>query len=114
MTEESLQIEVLPVGTATLVSPLGDIDMSNSMQLRSTLHSVFNEYPTKVVLDLHHVSYMDSSGLGTLIEAVQLTNQTAVSFLLCGINETVQSIITLSKLDQIFKIHTTKEDALAE
>ena len=114
MSEDILQIDIHPVGTATIVSPLGDIDMGNSMQLRTTLHNVLKEEPAKVVLDLQRVSYMDSSGLGTLIEAVQLTNQTTVSFLLCGINETVQSIITLSKLDQIFKIHDSKEDALAE
>ena len=114
MSDTPQQIDIEPVGSTTVVSPLGDIDMSNSMQLRSTLHKVFEDDPTKVVLDLQRVSYMDSSGLGTLIEAVQLTNQSAVSFILCGINDTVQSIITLSKLDQIFKIHASKEDALAE
>ncbi len=114
MTEPTLQIDIQTIDNSTVVVPLGDIDMSNSMHLRSALRSLLSEDPSKIILDMHAVPYMDSSGLGTLIEAVQLSNQAAITFLLCNITEGVQSIITLSKLDLIFNIHSSRKDALAE
>ncbi len=114
MTDPTLRIDIKSIDKATIVIPLGDIDMSNSMHLRSTLRPLLQEDPSKIILDLHAVPYMDSSGLGTLIEAVQLSNQAAIAFLLCNVTESVQSIITLSKLDLIFNIHNSREDALAE
>jgi anti-anti-sigma factor len=114
MSDKNLQIEIHSVGTAKIVAPLGDIDMSNSTHLRASIRPILKEDISKIVLDLQGVPYVDSSALGTLIEGLQLANQAAISFILCNLNESVRSIITLSKLDQIFTIHSSKEDALAE
>ena len=114
MDDNSLQIEIHSNGSAKIVVPHGDIDMSNSSKLRASLRPILNEDISTIILDLQDVPYVDSSALGTFIEGLQLANQAAISFILCNLNDSVHSIIKLSKLDQIFTIHSSKEDALAE
>ncbi len=113
MSNQTLQIDVETLGETTLVTPLGDIDLSKSTELRAFLQPILSEQPDKIIIDLHAVPYMDSSGLATLIEALQISRQHDKAFLLCNLSEGVQSIITLSRLDQIFQITDSKEEALA-
>ena len=57
---------------------------------------------------------MDSSGIATMIEGLQLSKQSDIVFILCALCEGVQSIIELARLDQIFTIIETREQALSE
>jgi anti-sigma B factor antagonist len=114
MDNASLQIDIENVGTMTVIIPLGDIDLSKSSELRSVLHPIINAKPSKLVVDLSHVLYMDSSGVATLIEGLQLAKQSDIDFVLCALTEGVQSIIELARLDQIFLILDSREQALAE
>jgi len=111
---DGLQLNIETIGNTTVVTPDGDIDLSKSTELRSSLQPILQEQPTRLVIDLHAVPYMDSSGLATLIEALQISRQHGKEFILCHLSEGVQSIIALSRLDQIFKITSTREEALAE
>ena len=114
MTDQTLQITIQSIQNATILTPVGDIDMGNSSQLRAALKNSINEEPSKIIIDFHAVPYMDSSGLGTLIEALQLSNQISTQLFLSNVTESVMSIIHLSKLDNIFTICDTKEIALAK
>ena len=114
MDNPSLQIDIETVGTTKIIIPLGDIDLSKSTELRSVLRPILNEIPSKVIVDLSHVPYMDSSGVATLIEGLQLSKQSNIEFVLCDLTEGVQSIIELARLDQIFVILDSREQALAE
>ena len=114
MDNSSLQIDIEKIGTTTIVIPLGDIDLSKSSELRSSIRTTLDETPTKIILDLTHVSYMDSSGIATMIEGLQLSKQSEIEFILCSLCEGVQSIIELARLDTIFVIEETREDALLD
>jgi anti-sigma B factor antagonist len=111
---DGLRLNVETVGNFTVVTPDGDIDLSKSTELRKSLQPILQEQPARLVIDLHAVQYMDSSGLATLIEALQISRQHGKEFVLCDLSDGVQSIIALSRLDQIFKITSTKDEALAE
>jgi anti-sigma B factor antagonist len=113
MTEQTLHIDTETLDATTCITPLGDIDLSKSKDLRAALHPIIKQNPDKIIVDLHAVPYMDSSGLATLIEALQLSKQANIAFILCGISEGVESIIALARLDKIFVILDNKEDAIA-
>ena len=70
--------------------------------------------PTKIIVDLAHVPYMDSSGIATLIEGLQLAKQSNIEFIICTVSEGVRSIIELARLDQIFTIVDSRDQAFAE
>ena len=112
MDNASLQIDIESTGTVTVIIPLGDIDLSKSSDLRNALQLVLKENPSKIIVDLSQVPYMDSSGVATLIEGLQLSQQSNIEFVLCALTEGVQSIIELARLDQIFIILDSREQAL--
>ena len=112
MSNSDLQIEIELLDGITFVIPQGDVDLSKSATLRSSLHEVVNSESKKIIIDLQAVPYMDSSGVATLIEALQLANNNDKDLVLCNITDGVQSIIELSRLDMIFSIFDSRETAL--
>ena len=55
-------------GDASVVEVHGEVDMHRSPELHQLLREVCQEQPAKLVVDLSRVEYMDSSGIGTLVE----------------------------------------------
>ena len=114
MDEQHLQCEVSTTDGVTQIVPCGDIDMSRSAEFRVVIKPAVEAKPKKIIVDLQFVPYMDSSGIATLIEGLQLSKQENISFLLCSLSEGVQSIVELARLDKIFTIYTNIEEAIAE
>ena len=57
-----------------------------------------------MVIDLGNVPYMDSSGVATLVEGMQLANRAGAVLVLVGMQERVKSIFEIARLDTVFKI----------
>ncbi|MBC8309493.1 MAG: STAS domain-containing protein [Phycisphaerales bacterium] len=113
MDKSTLQIDIEVSENSTVITPLGDIDLSKSSDLRVALRPIIDAKTERIVVDLSHVPYMDSSGIATLIEGLQLSKKSNICFVLCSLQEGVRSIIELARLDQIFTIFDTREDSLA-
>ena len=114
MDNSSLQIEFETIGTSAVISIIGDIDLSKSTELRSAIRPILDSKPSKIIIDLEHVPYMDSSAIATLIEGLQLSKLSNIEFVLCSLSEGVRSIIELARLDQIFTIFDSREHTLGE
>lgn len=107
------QIEVLTetVGTAIVVRPQGEIDLSRSPTFRTYLNQAVGDSDDRVIVDLAEVPYMDSSGVATLVEAMQSARQASSKLILCGMKEKVRSIFEIARLDMVFTIVDSMEDA---
>jgi len=81
----------------------GDVDLSNSSQLRKTILSALKTSPC-VAVNLSNVSYIDSSGIAALVEGLQYANSHNKRFRLEKLSTHVKSIIELARLDQVFTI----------
>ena len=92
----------------------GEIDMYRSVNFRNSLLGILDEKPSTVLIDMNQVGFMDSSGLATLVEALQLTRRYDGEFKLVGIQKRVRSIFEISRLDTIFQIYASEAEALAE
>ena len=60
------------------------------------------------------MAFIDSSGLATLIEALQATNKYSGRLRLCGLTTSVHNLFKLSNLTSIFDIRAKREDALGK
>lgn len=89
---------------ATFVIPTGDIDLNVSPTLREELRKAQAAKPKKLVIDLSGVPYMDSSGVATLVEAMQIARRGNIRLVLCGLTDRVRSIIEITRLDTVFTI----------
>jgi len=112
MASNEITIET-PEPGVVVVSPVEDIDMSRSPQLRNALRGVQNDRPRKIVVDLTRVGYMDSSGLATLVEAMRSAGQNGWQLIICGLNPRVRAIFEIARLQSFFTIVPTRDEALA-
>jgi len=96
------------------VLPLeGEIDLHVSPRIASLLNAMIMPKPKQVVVDLSKVSYIDSSGLAVLIEAMQNVAAYGGKFALASLQETVRPIFEIARLDQVFQIFPDVDAALA-
>jgi anti-sigma B factor antagonist len=65
-----------------------------------------------IVLDMRAVSFIDSSGLGALVSSLKVIGQDG-DLVLCGTNGTVASMFKLTRMDKVFRMFGTTEEAVA-
>ena len=87
-----------------VVSLVGDLDMSSSPQVRNILLPIFKKKVSHLIVDLSEVPYIDSSGIATFVETLQLARKGEVRFSLAGACRTVESIFDLAYLKSVFEM----------
>ena len=97
---------------ATIVRPDADIDLSTSSILRTALQEAHESTASKIVIDLGRVQYMDSSGVATLVECLQMARRSGTILLLCELHERVLSVFQIARLDGVFDIVPTLDEAI--
>ena len=110
-SNEDFQVTVETISDGVVVRPVGDIDLSRSPSLRTSIAKVFESTNARVIVDLREVPYMDSSGVATLVEAMQIASRSETRFILCGLGERVRSIFEIARLDTVFTITPDLESA---
>lgn len=84
----------------------GDVDLSCSPEARATILACLAE-ARNVLVDLSLVTYIDSSGVASLVEGYQTAKKRKLKFGLIGVSEAALSVLKLARLDRVFPIHAT-------
>src|SRR5438094_10420896 len=88
------------------VIPLeGEIDLHISPRITTTLNAAVKPKPRNLVIDMGNVSYIDSSGLAVLIEAIQKREKYRRKFALGGRQEDVDPSREIARLDQVLRLY---------
>ena len=108
------QIEVTTevIQDTTILKPLGEIDLSRAPSLKHYITEAQATKPARLAFDLTEVPYMDSSGVATLVAAMQVARSNGSSIVLFGMQERVKSIFEIARLDAVFTIVENREIAL--
>jgi len=107
----SLVKEIRKVDSATVVVLSGDVDLHHSPELHTQLVEVTDRRPKRLMLDLTDVPYMDSSGVGTLVEVFRRVSAYKGKMVLFGLTDRVRSVFEITKLDKFFTICDTEAQA---
>jgi anti-sigma B factor antagonist len=110
-SEESIR-SIRRDGQATVIDLAGDIDLHRVGAMHHELLAVVREQPAKLIIDLTNVGYMDSSGVGMLVDIFRRVNGYTGFMALVGPNPRVQNLFEITKLDRFFKIYPTLDEAL--
>ncbi len=91
----------------------GQVDMNSSSEVRSSLGSVFRSGGRirALFVDLSQVRYMDSSGIATLVEAMQTCMKQGARLRLVNLSGPVRDVFELARLSSVFEVFATVEDA---
>jgi anti-sigma B factor antagonist len=96
---------------AVVVSLAGELDLYNSEEVRSALRGALAGEPAVLVVDLEHVSFIDSTALGVLIEGLSMMADRR-GFRLAAPGLEVTRALEVSGLDRHFLLHDTVAEAL--
>lgn len=96
-----------------ILSIAGEVDMYSSPEARKVILELVKKKMSLIIVELDQVSYMDSSGVATLIEGLQMCNVYGGSLIIVGLRDNVREVFELTRLDKIFKIYQNVEAALA-
>ncbi len=104
--------EIRREGDAIVVTLAGEIDLHKAPEVHRALVGACEEKPKHLVVNLEQVTYMDSSGIGTLVEVFRRVNAYEGKLGLYGVGPRVRSLFEITKLDKFFKIYPSEAEAL--
>jgi len=101
------------VGDVLIVQPMQQrLDAQEAGGFKAHMGKHMSEGHTKIVLDLSRVEFIDSSGLGVMVSSLKMLRGNG-SLSLCGIRETIMTMFKLTRMDRVFPIFATAEEAIA-
>jgi len=106
-----VELEVIKKEKFSILKLSGDVDLYSSPQVRKKILSLITKSNKNLLVDLAEVTYMDSSGVATLVEALQLTNKNSGTLRLYSLRDAIKDVFELSRLDKVFNIYENEEQA---
>jgi len=91
----------------------GDIDINSSPDIREAFEKGVKNKMMKIIVNLNSVSYVDSSGLATLVEMLKKTRGYGGKLRISNLAPKVKSLFEITKLEKLFEIFETEEEAIA-
>ena len=92
----------------------GEIDINSSPELRKTFNDILSENQKKVLVDFSGISFIDSSGLATLIEILQRLKKIGGGLRFCNIADNIKNILEITKIIKLFEIFDNRQEALKD
>jgi anti-sigma B factor antagonist len=100
-------------GGITVVEVDGQLIIGNRQELKDLVQGALDQGERRLLIDFSKTGYIDSSGLGALVSISKRIREAGGELRLSGLNEDLRSLFELTKLDTLFAINETPEQALA-
>jgi len=110
--ERHLKFSARSEQKAVIVDVVGQIDMGTSPALRKALLDSLNG-AERLAINLTEVTYIDSSGIASLLEVLQWAQKQKKRVMLFGLAPAVLYVLQLTRLTGVFEIHETEVQALS-
>jgi anti-sigma B factor antagonist len=110
-----MQIEQRVSGDVAIVAISGDITLSKGgdVLLKDKIQSLLQQGHRKIVLDMGHVSYVDSAGLGQLVQVYATTSHLGGTLKLLNLTKRLRDLLVLTKLLTVFDAYDSEPEAIA-
>jgi anti-anti-sigma factor len=96
---EPFRCDVVPERDAVRVVPVGEFDLACAEMVEAQLQELFDAGFDHVVLDLHELTFLDSTGLRTIIAASCKAKDRSIRFTLVPGNPEVQRVFEVTGTD---------------
>ena len=105
-------IETTERDGATVLTLRGEIDVYTAPQLRQTIVDLVDRGATKLVVDMAQVDFLDSTGLGVLVDGLKRTQSHDGSLSIVATQNKILKIFDITGLNKAFAIFGTVDDAV--
>ena len=89
------------------------LDAADADELRERLGQLTSER-SQIVIDMSNVEFLDSSIIGALVGSMRAARENGGDVKLAKVNPDVQTVFELTRLDRVFRIHVSVDEALRE
>ena len=107
-----LSVSRQSVGGYPVVAVSGEVDVYSAPALKDSITDLLDSGATTVVVDLSGVAFLDSTGLGALVEARTATSNAGGALPLVCSQERIIKLFTITGLDEVFAIHPSVDEAV--
>jgi len=106
-----LGTDIRKVSGIPVLSVTGEIDIYTAPLFKQAVVNLVSDGNKDIIIDLSGVTFMDSSGFGTLLGATKRLRPTGGGLHLVGPNSTIQRMLRLTHLDTIMRVYDSEEHA---
>lgn len=89
------------------------IDKNQAINLLNAVDELVESDKNKLIIDIKDLKYMNSSGLNVLIQLLTKTRNNGGESVIYNVNKKITELLIITKLNTLFKIAETKEEAIA-
>ncbi len=89
----------------------GRFDASSTSSVKGKVDAVIESNVRNLVIDMGGISFIDSSGLGTLVAALRTVNKAGGNIKISSLKDQVRSIFELTRLHHLFEIFNDPDTA---
>jgi anti-sigma B factor antagonist len=99
-------------GDVSIVAIDGQLIVGNRQELKQKMLEALDHGARKLLVDFTKTGYIDSSGLGVLVSLSKRIREQGGELRLAALNEDLRTLFELTKLDTLFQIADSREQAL--
>jgi anti-sigma B factor antagonist len=81
-------------------------------QFKDAVNEIINSGQKDLIVDMSQVSYMDSSGFGTLLSATKRLRPEGGTVNLVSVNSAIDRMLRITRLNTVFNIHNSVNEAI--
>ncbi len=96
--------------SVTVLELSGILDGIRGNELRREVSTIMEKGTDILLLDMKEVKFIDSSGLGALVSAMQMVRKADGKLFVCSISDQVRMLFELTKMDRIFQTFADQEE----
>ena len=109
----SFTYNIIQKNPITILSLYGElIDRNESQKLMDEINIMVEEGQKKFILELSELKYMNSTGLNVLINILTKSRKNGGDLVICGVSKKVQELLLVTKLNSVFSVTETTDEAL--
>jgi anti-sigma B factor antagonist len=109
-----MQIAERTIGDVVIVDVAGKVTLGDGgdVALRDKMRSLIQQGQKKVLLNLGEVSYVDSAGLGEIVQSYASVTKNGGKLKLVNVTKRIKDLLSITKLLTVFECHDSEADAL--
>ena len=109
-----MQMKSHEVGDVLVVTVLDSrIDAAVAVRFKNRMMELASTPSERVVLDLSHVEFLDSSGLGAVVGSMKQLGR-ARKLDLAGLTPTVEKVFRITRMDRVFRVFPNNQAAIED
>src|SRR5690554_4831606 len=106
----NLQINTMVERNRRIVQLEGEVDVYTASILKEALTPLTKQNNVEIIIDLSHVHYIDSTGLGIFIGTLKAANKAQSTLRINGANERISRLFSITGLDEVIEIEADKRE----